>query len=340
MPLSDRSLSALAFLWAALVGAGFGTLTRFANGIAWLRADAQTTGIMTVSYLILGPLSVGFFAAMAYRRARLRFVEALGASLLAILVTVGICTLFQLEGFICVLFFLPIALVLSAIGGTLGWAIRRRLDPRRKSAAICVAFLPFLLPQLEALVNPPAEVRTVKTQIRIHAGAEAVWGNIARVPAIRAAELPSSWTQSIGFPRPIEATLSNEGVGGVRHASFEHGLLFVETVTAWEPNRRLAFTIKADSEHIPPTTLDAHVKVGGRYFDVLTGEYRIEPASNGDFVLQLTSRERLSTSFNGYAAIWTDAVMRSIQKSILVVIKKRCQSQHPNQTPAGLHSPN
>ena len=55
-----------------------------------------------------------------------------------------------------------------------------------------------------------------------------------------------TWAQRIGFPRPIEATLSYEGVGGVRHASFERGLMFVETVTDWEPEHRLAFGGEGD----------------------------------------------------------------------------------------------
>jgi hypothetical protein len=39
---------------------------------------------------------------------------------------------------------------------------------------------------------------------------------------------------------------SVEGVGGIRHASFEGGVLFVETVDVWEPERRLAFSSHAE----------------------------------------------------------------------------------------------
>jgi hypothetical protein len=116
-------------------------------------------------------------------------------------------------------------------------------------------------------------------------------------------------------------------VGGVRHASFERGLTFIETVTNWEPEQRLAFTIKADTEHIPPTTLDQHVTIGGRYFDVLDGEYRIERLADGDTLLHLESRQRLSTDFNAYAGLWTDAVMNSLQSSILEVVQHRCEQQ-------------
>lgn len=113
----------------------------------------------------------------------------------------------------------------------------------------------------------------------------------------------------------------------MRHASFERGLVFIETVTDWQPEQLLAFTIKADTAHIPPTTLDRHVTIGGPYFDVLTGEYRIERHGGGDVVLHLTSRERLSTHFNVYASSWSDAVMGRIQSSILQVIKQRCEGR-------------
>jgi hypothetical protein len=105
-------------------------------------------------------------------------------------------------------------------------------------------------------------------------------------------------------------------------------LRFRETVTIWEPNHRLSFTIKADTEHIPPATLDRHATIGGPYFDVLSGEYQIEEIGAGQVVLHLTSRERLSTDFNGYAGFWTDAVMSSIQRSILRVIKNRCDVEN------------
>jgi len=89
--------------------------------------------------------------------------------------------------------------------------------------------------------------------------------------------------------------------------------------------RHWVTSIKADTAHIPATTLDEHVSIGGRHFDVLDGEYRLEPLADGDILLHLTSHQRLSTDFNGYAGLWTDAVMQNLQTSILEVIKHRCE---------------
>ena len=123
----------------------------------------------------------------------------------------------------------------------------------------------------------------------------------------------------------MAATLSHDGIGGVREASFTGGLIFTETVNRWEPESDLRFSIHANTDLIPPSTLDEHVTIGGTFFDVLEGEYRLEQRSDG-VLLHLSSKERISTHFNPYAGQWTDAVMRAIQLQILAVIQKRCEA--------------
>lgn len=129
----------------------------------------------------------------------------------------------------------------------------------------------------------------------------------------------------MGFPKPVEATLSHDGVGGIREAKFERGLMFLETITVWEENKRLIFTIKSDPEKTPLTTLDPHVVVGGDYFDTLLGKYEIEILDNNTIRLHLESKFRISTRFNFYAHLWSDFLMRDIQENILRVIKERCE---------------
>jgi hypothetical protein len=77
--------------------------------------------------------------------------------------------------------------------------------------------------------------------------------------------------------------------------------------------------------HFKWVSPNEHVTIGGRYFDVLDGEYTLEPLANGDTMLHLISHQRLSTDFNGYAGLWTDAIMQNLQTSILEVIQHRCE---------------
>ena len=74
------------------------------------------------------------------------------------------------------------------------------------------------------------------------------------------------------------------------------------------------------------TTLDPHVTIGGPYFDVLQGTYRLEPLADGGTRLWLESRLRVSTHFNLYSGPWADAIMRSVQETILVVERRRAEA--------------
>lgn len=311
-----------------LAGVCYGLLLRFSLG-TWLnRIFGHYSGEMTLAFIVLGSMAVGFFAVLpSARRGPVGHGRVLLLSWLAIVLTCGVTALFRLEGAICIVMLLPIGLVLSLVGGLIGSYVGQRF--RLPGAMLAsVALLPVLMAPLESRLQPPTEIRTVQSSIRIHASAPAVWQNIQSVPAITSTELQPSWTHRIGFPRPVAAVLSRPGVGGVRTATFEHGLTFYETVTQWQPQNRLAFTIKADTAHIPPTTLDEHVTIGGPYFDVLDGEYRIEPLSGDKILLHLQSHQRLSTNFNNYAGLWSDAVMQNLQTSILQVIQHRCETRH------------
>ena len=233
------------------------------------------------------------------------------------------------EGLICIILWLPLVLVLSSVGGIFAGICLRSFKSRRdRNYCLAVfALMPFLIAPLEHLHSRSAEVRTVDTQITIHANPQNVWNQIKSVPTISEKEHSFSFSHLVGFPRPLEAKLVGEGVGAVRYATFERGVLFVETITEWESPRRLSFSIKADTAHIPPNTFDEHVTIGGPYFDVLTGTYWIEPIGNGDVILHLSSNQRLSTRFNFYSHLWTEYLMADLQNYILRIIKARCENQ-------------
>jgi len=292
----------------------------------WPWHSQTATYVMTIAFLFLGPVVIGLITINeAEATGQTSIPEWIFAPWVPMLLTCGVTILFKIEGWICLVMALPVTLVGASIGGVIAGVLARRERIANRSTLACIAMLPLLFAMLESQRTATISVRTVQSDIRIHASAATVWQNIEQVPTIQPTELRPTWTHKIGFPLPVAAILSHPGVGGVRTASFEHGLTFFETVTIWQPERRLAFSIKADTAHIPLTTLDEHVTIGGRYFDVLDGEYLIEPLPNGDVLLHLVSHQRLSTDFNGYAGFWSDAVMQNLQTSILEVIQHRCE---------------
>lgn len=331
-----ESLSTLWQRWkvwwlSAAAGALLGIILRLAFDTPPLRDYAKSIAIMTLAYLVVVPFFMGYLSVNHYLKSTSSIsISWAGWFFLpwaSVLVTMIFAIAVKWEGAVCLIFASPILLVSSTIGGVaarLTWGYLKR-----KSPGIVSAFaLPLLVLLVEVHVPSPPQIRTVPTAILIHAPASIVWDNIKSVRAIDSSELPKSWIDRIGFPLPIAATLSHPGIGGVRQASFTGGLVFTETVNRWDPESDLRFSIHANTSAIPPTTLDEHVTIGGAFFDVLDGEYQLERMPNG-ILLHLVSHQRLSTHFNPYAAAWTDAVMRSIQQQILVVIKNRCEALPP-----------
>ena len=285
--------------------------------------------LMSFSFLCLGPFLAGYITVW-HSAQEAPFPKAMWilAPWIPLAINIVLAISFVWEGLICVIFIVPPAMISASLGGvTAGLLHRYRHKRTSGTTMLCLALAPLLLAVVETQVTQPLRIRTVNTSLVIHAPVTVVWRNIERVPAIGRGELRPSWANAIGFPRPVEATLSHEGVGGVRNASFERGLNFTETITEWLPGKRIAFTIAADTAGIPSTTLDAHVTVGGRFFDVLTGEYDLESLPGGDTLLHLSSRQRLSTDFNAYAALWSDAVMSDMQNNILHVVRNRCETE-------------
>jgi hypothetical protein len=210
---------------------------------------------MSLAFLGFLPFAIGFITIFVVERREphpvwiwllLPWVPVLGASFATIAAF--------WEGFICVMMFAPIGLVCASFGGVLAGLVQKvpRSLLAKNAGLACVVLLPGLTTSWVQKLLTRQELRKVENVIDVDAPSSMVWKNIERVPRIYPNELRPSWSHRIGFPSPVEATLSFEGVGGVRHASFERGLLFIETVDAWEPERRLAFSMHAQTDQISP----------------------------------------------------------------------------------------
>jgi hypothetical protein len=319
--------------FGVLVGTAYGLLIRLGSQI---QALENIVPVMSLSFLPILPFAMGYLTVFFVEHSQeLPIWVWVLLPWLPIVAATASTILFYWEGFICAVFFISIALVLSSLGGLLGGYITRGRRSRvtKNTLLTCVMLLPIAIGPWETSLFVNQEIRVVETIIDIHAPVAGVWKNIERVPAIGKNELQPSWSQKVGFPSPVEATLSYEGIGGIRHASFAGGVLFIVTVDGWEPEHRLAFSIHAEANTIPNTTLDEHVRVGGQFFDVLRGQYVLEPLGNGITRLHLSSQHRIATDFNWYAHLWTDAIMADLQQTILHVVQRRCESETVRKYP-------
>jgi hypothetical protein len=311
---------------SCIFGLAYGLIARAAFGGG---SNSPFLEVMSLAFIFGVPIALGFitvwFGDPERRGLWLRCIFLPWVS--------GIMYLFSVlalywEGLICIVLWSPVVLVLSSVGGLLAGLLNFLIKSTRNRnyCVAIVALLPFIAAPLEHLRQSSAEVRTVNTQIKIHANSRQVWNQIKSVPLIAESEQSFSFPHLLGFPRPLEAKLVGEGIGAVRYATFERDVLFVEKIDEWDEPRRLSFSIHADTGHISSKVFDEHVIVGGKYFDVLRGTYWIEPVGSGDVILHLSSNQRLSTRFNFYSHFWTEYLMADLQNYILHIIKRRCES--------------
>jgi hypothetical protein len=318
-------------IWAGIgLGVFHGLLTRWVFGMEHgVGGSGWRNGysVMTTAFIFGAPLTMGFLSVWVAEMAgpigwKRRITLPWASSLAGLLATMAL----GWEGLICVLMLVPAMMILATVGGLVAVGVRRLMgrDGQVRSA-VAMALLPFLAAPIEQFREQAEEVVEVHNVIDVAASPDRVWREVRSVPRIAESEHSGSWMHRMGFPRPVEAVLEGEGVGSVRIARFERDLVFVERVTQWEEGKRIAFTIRADTANIPPTTLDEHVTIGGPYFDVLDGRYEIELRPDGTVRLHLSSRQRLSTRFNWYASLWTKRVMSELQTYILRIVKRRAE---------------
>lgn len=285
-------------------------------------------GVMTIAYIFVVPFVIGCITVYfgEWHRRRSWWFRLL-MPWVPVTLLIGLALVFAWEGAICIIMIAPSFYVMALLGGLFYGIVKDARGTRLNLVFMSAVFLlPFLGAPLENQFPDGSQFRRVETSIEIAAPAAAVWPNIIRVRKFEPQERRFAWVHAIGFPRPVEATLSHPGVGGVRMASFEGGVVFVETIDSWQEGRALSFRIAADPDSIPQKTLDEHVTVGGPFFDVLRGSYDIETLANGRVRLHLSSEYRLTTPFNFYANFWTDFIMRDIQNYILAVIRERSET--------------
>lgn len=285
--------------------------------------------MMSVTFLFLLPSIVGALTIYFSKEEKIRnFKYKFFFPWIPICCFFFITFIFAWEGWPCLLMILPIFLLAASIGGLIGGYFKLK-KKENKLYATLLTLLPLFASPIEALLGPSTTPYQAYTFIDIHAPAEIIWSNVTRVKEITQEEDKGWLTHLLNFPRPVKAELNYEGVGAYREAIFTNGLVFHETVTEYLDNKKMSFEIKAMPHEIPLTTMDEHLVIGGKYFDVLNGTYELEKLNENTYRLHLLSNFKLSTSFNFYASWWAKNIMKDIQNNILKIEKQRAETYNP-----------
>ncbi|WKV14034.1 hypothetical protein [Marivirga harenae] len=298
---------------------------RFLFGSSW----NDIWSVMTVSFLAGLPYLVGVITIYFSKEEN---IKSLGYRIITPWIPIFaffiITLVFSLEGWACWIMILPLFMFFASLGGVTCGYFRLRKLKRSSKLQISLAFLlPILIGPIEHEFASSRSLSQAYTSIEINATPEAIWKNVTRVSVISDKEQNRSINSFLGIPEPRKAELNYEGIGAVREASFSGGLIFTEIVTSYEHEQFMEFTIEPNTGEIPSTTFDEHVLIGGEYFDVLKGTYKLKQISPSTFELQLWSEFELNTSFNWYSEFWARLIMKDIQNNILKVIKKRAEKK-------------
>lgn len=268
---------------------------------------------------VMGAITV-YFGTDSQKASRLFKVCMPWVTVFAFLLTTMIT---MLEASVCIVMLLPAFMFSASLGGVIMGTTIDRSKNKQQTLNIFLA-LPFLFAPVETQFSSPIATNTVATEIIIHADKETVWNNIKSVSEIKEEELKWSFAHFIGIPKPIRSMLTEERVGGVRHIEWEKGIRFREKITDWNLYNSFSYDILVD--HIPPEAIDKHVEIGGKYFDVLNGGYKLTEIDESTTKLTLSCTYRVTTNFNFYSKRWADFIMDDFQVVILNVVKDRSEA--------------
>ncbi|MBL7706592.1 MAG: SRPBCC family protein [Taibaiella sp.] len=281
------------------------------------------SGITTLSFLFLIPFVMGLIVAWHQDSVKVSVFMAL----LAVSGLFGGSVLWQQESVLYALMTFPAYIVMATIGSITGRYIFS--GKKNPSLLLAVVLAPFVSASIEPYFGTSETIYAQHTTININASEQRVWEHIVNVEAVAGTENKDALFRMAGFPQPLKATFDTVAVGGRRMAVFDRGLTFTEKITAAVPGQTLSFSIKADPGSTPLTTLEKHVIVDGKYFEVLKGKYELEKVNNQQVRLHLTATYRISTHFNFYCGWWARLIMEHIQKSILQVVKQNSETTNP-----------
>jgi uncharacterized membrane protein YhaH (DUF805 family) len=278
--------------------------------------------------LFLGvPFVVGFLTSWLLNANALQSRGQTIAACAATPILIGLLLIgFRLEGLICLLMAVPLALPFSIAGGLVAYSClqRRQRSLTSPRIATCVAILPLLM-FAERAMDPQPPVQPVVTSIVVNAPADVVWRNVI---AFAPLSPPKEWIFHTGIAYPIGAVIQGYGPGAVRYCRFSTGD-FVEPITVWEENRLLAFDVISQ----PPALRELGLgkistpHVDRNYMRSQRGQFRLVALDSQHTLLEGTTWYQDYFWPQIYWRFWSDAIVHRIHMRVLEHVKQQAEAQ-------------
>ncbi|PKF32789.1 hypothetical protein [Acinetobacter proteolyticus] len=242
---------------------------------------------------------------------------------LVLVIVIVFCVIVLREGIICLIMLLPILLIGLLLGAGLMRLICHYLwKPSAKiySFALLPLILWLLLPDFSR-----TEYGQTQRSVVIHAPAQHVFQAINQIGKIQPEEVKDSFIFSMGFPKPVFGMTEQHGGELIRTIQWERGIKFEEKVTASHAPYLLSWKYQFAPDSFPKGSLDDHLEMGGKYFDLLKTDYQLEQIDAHTTKLILSIDYRLSTEYNWYSRLWVNYVLNEFSDVVMQIHKQRLE---------------
>jgi hypothetical protein len=290
-------------------------------GVLATYVSVQGLGVYGWGIFVALPFCFGLLSVLVYSYHERR---TLGSCLGVAAISVGIVALallaFAIEGVICIVMALPIALPMALLGGVIGYLAQR---PQAKwgqspSRMLMIVLLPFGVMTSESIMPLEPPRHEVRTTIRIEASPERIWKNLIAFPDI---DRRPAMLFAAGVAYPMNAVIRGNGVGAIRECLFSTGT-FVERIDLWEENKRFAFSVVSGPEGMRELSpYDIHPRHLDGYFVPESAEFRLIPNPDGSTQLEGISFYRNSMWPAPYWRLWSDEVLHQVHLRVFNHVK-------------------
>jgi uncharacterized membrane protein YhaH (DUF805 family) len=303
--------------------------------IAVIETVISTTGLGKYGWgLFVGiPFFLGLNSTMIYGY---HYPRSLGKCVLVSLLSVGLVGLalvgFAIEGIICLAMALPLAIPLALFGGLIGYVLQKRAyatSTLRVASVVCL-LVPGLI-FIEYAIGETPPLYEVKTSVVIKSDPQTVWTHVVTFSQLPP---PTEAMFKTGIAYPIRAEMHGSGVGAERHCVFSTGA-FVEPITVWDEPRLLAFGVSGQPPAMEELSIyrNLHPPHLDNYFVAKRGQFELKPLPDGTTLLEGTTWYQNRYWPAPYWHLWSDHVIETIHKRVLLHIKTLAEEQsHPQIT--------
>lgn len=273
------------------------------------------------------PFAQGLLSVLLYSRHEGRGLgSCLLVSFLSVLFTALALLALAIEGVICIFMAAPLAVILAALGATLGYVIQKHALRRVEMPAamlVVVLGVPGVM-GLEALAPTPAPLFEVSTVVEVDAPPEAVWTHVVAFTQIPE---PDDWLFQLGVAYPVRAEIHGQGVGAVRYCQFSTGS-FIEPIEIWDAPRQLKFGVVSNPAPMQEWTLysEVHPPHLDNFLVSRGGRFLLTPLPGGRTRLEGTTWYHHHMWPASYWQLWSDAIIHRIHRRVLKHVKQQAES--------------